>query len=95
MNQTQTGKQSAAAVHEAGSSGREGQDFVLGLCGVRYQVKDVSRSIDFYTQRLGFRLDQKNLPAFGQVSIGNFKLIKGQTEPNRQPVSRRASIAPG
>jgi len=45
------------------------------LWGVRYQVKDVSRSIEFYTQRLGFKLDQKNLPAFGQVSIGNFKLI--------------------
>src|SRR6266478_3369192 len=75
MNQTQTGKQSAVAVHEAGSSERERQNFVLGLWGVRYQVKDVSRSIEFYTQRLGFKLDQKNLPAFGQVSIGNFKLI--------------------
>src|SRR5712691_4704327 len=75
MNQTQMGKQSAAAVHEAGSSGREGQNFVLGLWGVRYQVKDVSRSIEFYTQHLGFKLDQKNLPAFGQVSTGNFKLI--------------------
>ena len=74
MNQTQTGKQSAPAVPEA-RSGKEGQSFVLGLWGVRYQVKDVSRSIEFYTQRLGFKLDQKNLPAFGQVSIGNFKLI--------------------
>ena len=74
MNQTQTRKQSAAAVHDA-PSGKEGRSFVLGLWGFRYQVKDVSRSIDFYTQRLGFKLDQKNLPAFGQVSIGNFKLI--------------------
>jgi len=74
MNQTQTGKQSAAAVHDA-PSWKEGQSFVLGLWGVRYQVKDVSRAIDFYTQRLGFKLDQKNLPAFGQVSIGSFKLI--------------------
>jgi glyoxylase I family protein len=74
MNQTQTGKQSAAAVHDAPLR-KEGQSFVLGLWGVRYQVKDVSRSIDFYTQRLGFKLDQKNLPAFGQVSIGDFKLI--------------------
>ena len=74
MNQTQTGKQSAAAVHDA-PSGTGEQSVVLGLWGVRYQVKDVSRSIDFYTQRLGFKLDQKNLPAFGQVSIGNFKLI--------------------
>lgn len=53
----------------------ESQGFVLGLWAVRYQVKDVSRSIDFYTQQLGFKLDQKHLPAFAQVSIGNFKLI--------------------
>ncbi len=33
------------------------------------------RSIAFYTQTLGFSLDQQYLPAFGQVSIGNLKLI--------------------
>jgi glyoxylase I family protein len=51
------------------------QPFVLGLWGVRYQVKDVQRSVAFYTQVLGFELDQQNLPAFGQVSIGDLKLI--------------------
>jgi glyoxylase I family protein len=51
------------------------QGFVQGLWGVRYQVKDVRRSIAFYTQTLGFNLDQQYLPAFGQVSIGNLKLI--------------------
>jgi glyoxylase I family protein len=51
------------------------QNFILGLWGVRYQVKDVQRSIAFYTQMLGFNLDQQNLPAFGQVSISNLKLI--------------------
>ena len=51
------------------------QPFVVGLWGVRYQVKDVQRSISFYTETLGFNLDRKNLPAFGQVSIGNLKLI--------------------
>jgi glyoxylase I family protein len=49
--------------------------FVLGLWGVRYQVKDVGRSVAFYTEQLGFKLDQKHLPAFAQVSIGNLKLI--------------------
>ena len=49
--------------------------FILGLWGIRYQVKDVQRSISFYTQALGFALDMQNLPAFGQVSIGNLKLI--------------------
>jgi glyoxylase I family protein len=51
------------------------QHFVLGLWGVRYQVKDVERSLVFYTQMLGFNLDRQNLPAFGQVSIGDLKLI--------------------
>ena len=54
---------------------QESKSAVLGLWGVRYQVKDVSRSIDFYTKQLGLKLDMKNLPAFGQVSGENFKLI--------------------
>src|SRR5687768_16229669 len=58
-----------------GSDAKEGHSLVVGLRGVRYQVKDVKRSIDFYTKQLGFKLDQQNLPAFGQVSAGNFKLI--------------------
>jgi glyoxylase I family protein len=58
-----------------GSDAKEGQSFVLGLWGVRYQVKDVNRSVAFYTKQLGFKLDQQNLPAFAQVSVGNLKLI--------------------
>ena len=54
---------------------RQSTSVVLGLWGVRYQVKDVGRSITFYTQQLGFKLDQKHPPAFAQVSIGNFKLV--------------------
>jgi glyoxylase I family protein len=68
-------KESSEASREAGSDVKEGQSFVVGLWGVRYQVKDVSRSIAFYTKQLGFKLDQQNLPAFGQVSVGNLKLI--------------------
>jgi glyoxylase I family protein len=51
------------------------QPIALGLWGVRYQVRDVQRSIAFYTGILGFHLDQQYLPAFGQVSIGDLKLI--------------------
>ena len=43
--------------------------------GVRYQVKDVERSVDFYTQRLGFRLDHQQLPAFASVSLGSLRLL--------------------
>jgi glyoxylase I family protein len=58
-----------------GDSSTKVQNFILRLWGVRYQVKQVQRSIVFYTMILGFNLDQQNLPAFGQVSIGNLKLI--------------------
>jgi len=54
---------------------QEAQSFVLGLWGVRYQVEDVRRSVAFYTQQLGLKLDEQTLPAFAQVSIGNLKLI--------------------
>jgi glyoxylase I family protein len=53
----------------------DNQGFVKGLWGVRYQVKDVARSIEFYTEQLGLKLDLQHLPAFGQVSGSNFKLI--------------------
>ncbi len=38
-------------------------------------MKDVTRSFIFYTQQLGFKLDNQNLPAFAQVSTGHLKLI--------------------
>lgn len=53
----------------------DAQGLVQELWGVRYQVKDVSRSIDFYTKKLGFKLDHKHLPEFAQVSIAQLKLI--------------------
>ena len=73
MDRTST--QSSAASHAVGAPSTQGDSFVLGLWGVRYQVKDVSRSLSFYTQQLGLKLDQQNLPAFAQVSVGNLKLI--------------------
>jgi glyoxylase I family protein len=68
---TQTATQSSEK--QTGSPATE--SFVKGLWGVRYQVKDVSRSVDFYTRQLGLKLDMQNLPAFAQVSVGNLKLI--------------------
>jgi glyoxylase I family protein len=49
--------------------------FDAGFWGVRYQVADVGRAVDFYKRHLGFKLDRQALPAFAQVSIGNLKLI--------------------
>jgi len=60
---------------EAAASPAQIQNLIEGLWGVRYQVEDVTRSVEFYTTTLGFKLDHQNLPAFGQVSIKNLKLI--------------------
>lgn len=71
-------------------------EFVQSLWGVRYQVKDVQRSIEFYTHTLGFHLDRQNLPAFGQVSIGELKLIlSGPGASGSRPLSDGHQQEPG
>jgi glyoxylase I family protein len=70
----QAARQSSEKSNQTESQGNT-QTFVKSLWGVRYQVKDVSRSVKFYTEQLGLKLDMQNLPAFGQVSVGNLKLI--------------------
>jgi len=48
---------------------------VASFHGVRYQVKDVSRSIDFYTRHLGFTVQHQQLPAFASLSLGALPLL--------------------
>ncbi len=48
---------------------------IAGFHGVRYQVKDVKRSVEFYTRHLGFKLEQQVLPAFASVSFGPLTLL--------------------
>ena len=43
--------------------------------GVRYQVRDVGRSVDFYTNQLGFDLKMQHLPAFATVSLDGLELL--------------------
>ena len=69
---------------------------VEGLWGVRYQVADVPRAVAFYTNVLGFKLDFQNLPAFGQVSVNNLKLIlSGPGASGSRPMPDARSQAPG
>jgi glyoxylase I family protein len=78
------------------TSAKSGIGLVRSLWGVRYQVKDVSRSADFYTHRLGFKLDQKHLPAFAQVSNGQLKLIlSGPGASGSRPMPDGISQEPG
>lgn len=49
--------------------------FVQSIHGVRYQVKDVARSVAFYTEHLGFTLEHQQLPAFASVSLGGGQIL--------------------
>jgi len=46
-----------------------------GVAAVRYQIKDVDRAIKFYTEVLGFKLEQKTGTAFAMVSRGPLQLV--------------------
>jgi len=81
--------------HPMDSSTKE-QHFLLGLWGVRYQVRDVQRSILFYTQTLGFKLDRQHLPAFGQVSLGDLKpILSGPGASGSRPMPDGSQQEPG
>jgi len=81
---------------KTGSSAQESSAIVEGIWGVRYQVKDISRAVAFYTEHLGFKLDMQNLPAFALVSIGDFKLIlSGPGTSGARPMPDGRSQEPG
>ena len=44
------------------------------FAGVRYQVKDVDRSVDFYTKRLGFKLERRPSPVIAILSMEKLTL---------------------
>jgi len=48
--------------------------FIQGVHGVRYQVKDVARSVAFYSTHLGFTVVHQQLPAFASLSLGDAKI---------------------
>ena len=53
----------------------EPSTFVKGVHGIRYQTKDVARSVAFYTQHLGFIVKHQQLPAFANVSLGDTDIL--------------------
>ena len=69
---------------------------VTAFHGVRYQVTDVQRAIDFYTTHLGFTLDHKQLPAFAAVSSGPLSiLLSGPGASGSRPLPGGGRQAPG
>jgi glyoxylase I family protein len=70
--------------------------FIKSVHGVRYQVKDVARSVAFYTQHLGFKLEHQQLPAFASVSLGDSQiLLSGPEASGSRPMPNGQHQEPG
>jgi glyoxylase I family protein len=83
-------------VQAAASRDTERHAFIRGMHGVRYQVKDVARSIAFYNQHLGFTLGHQQLPAFANVSLGDAQvLLSGPGASGSRPMPDGRSQEPG
>jgi glyoxylase I family protein len=64
--------------------------------GVRYQVKDVDRSLAFYTQHLGFKVEQRPGPAFASISNGTLILwLSGPESSGSRPMPGGRQQEPG
>ena len=69
---------------------------VQSVHGVRYQVKDVARSVAFYTTHLGFTLEHQQLPAFASVSLGDAQiLLSGPQASGSRPMPDGQAQEPG
>ena len=83
-------------VQDAGSHETAEHAFVKSVHGVRYQVKDVARSVTFFTQQLGFTLKHQQLPAFANVSLGDSQiLISGPGASGSRPMPNGEPQKPG
>ena len=89
MNETRRGSSAAANDAERGSS-----HGVIGVHGVRYQVKDVARAAAFYADHLGFTLEHQQLPAFASVSLGGFTLLLSGPGASGSSFSSRLTTRP-
>ena len=70
--------------------------FVQGVHGLRYQIRDVARSVTFYTTHLGFTLVHQQLPAFASVSLGDAQiLLSGPQASGSRPMPNGDQQEPG
>ena len=78
------------------SSHVEARAFIKSVHGLRYQVKDVARSVAFYTQHFGFTLVHQQLPAFASVSLGDSQiLLSGPGASGSRPMPNGELQEPG
>jgi len=83
-------------VQVATSHDTERRAFVESVRGFRYQVKDVARSVAFYTQHLGFKLEHQQLPAFASISLGDARIfLSGPGASGSRPLPNGQRQEPG
>jgi glyoxylase I family protein len=64
--------------------------------GVRYQTRDVSRAVAFYTNELGFTLKHQQGEAFAAVSCGGLDLLlSGAASSGARPLPNGQHQEPG
>ena len=68
----------------------------IRFAGVRYQVKDVARAVEFYTKHLGFKVERHVGTAFASVSNGNLILwLSGPGSSGARPLHDGRKKEPG
>jgi glyoxylase I family protein len=69
---------------------------MFDIWGVRYQVKDVERSIDFYTRHLDFKLEHQAGSMFASVSKNGLKVfLSGPGSSGARPLPDGRQQVPG
>jgi len=69
---------------------------MFDIWGVRYQVKDVERSIGFYTRNLDFKLKHQAGSAFASVSKGGLDIfLSGPGSSGSRPLPDGRQQEPG
>src|SRR5262245_27294452 len=71
-------------------------NFIKNVHGIRYQVKDVTRAVAFYTQSLGFKLEHQHLPEFASLFFGVTDIfLSGPSCSGSRPMPNGETQKPG
>jgi glyoxylase I family protein len=74
----------------------ESRGLAYRVHGVRYQTRDVSRAVAFYTNQLGFQLKHQQGEAFAAVSCGGLDLLlSGAESSGARPLPNGQQQEPG
>lgn len=85
-----------AQTNKAAAPTHAGHDLAMSFHGVRYQVGDVARSVEFYTRQLGFSLEHQHLPDFAAVALGELTiLLSGHSASGSRPMPDGRRQQPG